>query len=66
MPPGTIYDAATQCRLIYPNCTGACDMGPDDYCKLLMCHVGTQCLSNEDPPADGTKCGANKVTTSYW
>lgn len=60
--PGTIYDAEQQCNILYPD-SKLCSMDPDKFCEILMCQTEPKmCLSNEEPPADGTKCGQNKVS----
>lgn len=38
-------------------------MDPDKFCEMLMCETEPRaCMTNEEPPADGTKCGENKVS----
>nr|CAH7718635.1 unnamed protein product [Callosobruchus chinensis] len=58
--PGSVYDAEEQCRLAYPG-SKVCTFSPSDFCAMLACEVGPEeCLSNNEPPADGTKCGTNQ------
>lgn len=59
--PGTVYDAAQQCDILFPN-SKLCSMDQEKFCEILMCKTSPyECLSNDEPPADGTKCGENKV-----
>lgn len=61
MPPGALYDADYQCNAEYPG-KKACKQDPEKFCKRLMCQTDPEtCSSHGDPPADGTKCGENKV-----
>ncbi|KAJ8970173.1 hypothetical protein NQ317_016646, partial [Molorchus minor] len=58
--PGTVYDALAQCELNYPGST-VCLMNQDKFCESLLCQTSpASCMGNEEPPADGTKCGENK------
>ena len=59
MLPGAMYGAEFQCQMSL-NTSEACDLAGD--CEALWCKVGDQCLSKDAPPAEGTKCAANKVT----
>ncbi|PSN39708.1 hypothetical protein C0J52_17987 [Blattella germanica] len=61
MPPGVVYDAIWQCSQLYGP-SKPCDMGPERNCKQLSCETpdGKSCMTNGDPPADGTSCGVNK------
>lgn len=62
---GTVYDADEQCNLLYPN-SKLCSQVPDNFCEDLMCQkTKYSCVGNSQPPADGTKCGENKVTIYY-
>lgn len=61
MMPGVVYDANAQCLFSFPK-SKACPQDEEIYCNTLFCDPGTGCTSNsDDPPADGTKCAANKV-----
>lgn len=58
--PGTIYDGDTQCDMLFPN-SSLCATDEQNFCKTLMCQIDPEsCISNGEPPADGTKCGPNK------
>ncbi|KAG5879484.1 hypothetical protein JTB14_013989 [Gonioctena quinquepunctata] len=58
--PGTIYDAEAQCDIMYPGST-LCNIDEEKFCEMLLCKTTPEtCMSNEEPPADGTKCGKNK------
>ncbi|KDR20850.1 A disintegrin and metalloproteinase with thrombospondin motifs 12, partial [Zootermopsis nevadensis] len=62
MPPGAMYDANFQCAQDFkiPD-TVSCDMGPEANCEALYCeHTPKKCGSHMQPPADGTRCAANK------
>lgn len=59
--PGTVYDAEQQCKILFPN-SKLCSMDSTRFCEILACKTDpTSCMSNHEPPADGTKCGENKV-----
>ncbi|XP_065156708.1 A disintegrin and metalloproteinase with thrombospondin motifs 12-like isoform X2 [Atheta coriaria] len=60
MLPGTIYDAKYQCQMEFPG-SSVCKVSPEKFCDRLLCRTepGT-CMSNGEPPVDGTKCGENK------
>lgn len=59
MPPGSIYDAVYQCNLMFPGAS-VCKTDKDKFCRVLMCKTDpTSCMSNGEPPADGTKCAEN-------
>ncbi|CAH1113494.1 unnamed protein product [Psylliodes chrysocephalus] len=58
--PGTIYDPEQQCDLMFPG-SSVCMMDESKFCEMLLCKTTpTECTSNREPPADGTKCGSNK------
>ncbi|CAH1118875.1 unnamed protein product [Phaedon cochleariae] len=58
--PGTIYDADAQCEIAYPGST-ICVLDQEKFCEILLCKTSDDsCMSNDEPPADGTKCGSNK------
>lgn len=62
MPPGSVYDAQFQCNMEFPGST-VCTVDADRFCKSLMCKTDPKtCMTTGEPPADGTKCGENKVT----
>lgn len=59
--PGSVYDADSQCNMNFPNST-VCIINDENFCEMLLCKTSpTTCMSKEEPPADGTKCGENKV-----
>lgn len=61
MLPGTMYDAQFQCDNAFPGST-VCKADPEKFCEMLLCKVSpTTCMSNGEPPADGTKCGEDMV-----
>lgn len=65
MPPGSVYDALYQCQLEFPG-SSVCTVGPDRFCEQLVCRTDpTTCMTSGEPPADGTKCGENKVTKIF-
>lgn len=65
MLPGAMYGADEQCKMMYPASTSACKATEDKFCKMLRCkNTPTTCISNGEPPADGTKCAENKVIFS--
>ncbi|KAH0820040.1 hypothetical protein GEV33_002751 [Tenebrio molitor] len=44
-----------------PNTT-LCGFGQENICEILLCQTTpTQCQSKDEPAADGTKCGENKI-----
>ncbi|RZF44317.1 hypothetical protein LSTR_LSTR006867 [Laodelphax striatellus] len=56
--PGQIYTASQQCTLNYRMQTLACFNG--DFCRRLYCKMNEhECVSNGEPPADGTYCAKN-------
>ncbi|XP_039279927.1 uncharacterized protein LOC111051481 [Nilaparvata lugens] len=56
--PGQIYTASQQCTLNYRMPTLACFNG--DFCRKLYCKMNEhECVSNGEPPADGTYCAKN-------
>nr|XP_023026845.1 A disintegrin and metalloproteinase with thrombospondin motifs 7-like [Leptinotarsa decemlineata] len=58
--PGTIYDAEAQCDIQFPG-SKLCHTDEDKFCEMLLCQTTPDsCLSDEEPPQDGTKCGKNK------
>jgi hypothetical protein len=60
--PGVVYDGDQQCRITMPNTT-LCGFGQENICEILLCQTTpTQCQSKDEPAADGTKCGENKVS----
>ncbi|PSN56829.1 hypothetical protein C0J52_08265 [Blattella germanica] len=61
MPPGAMYDATFQCKLTFKSPeTEFCDQGPAKNCEVLYCtYAPNSCVTNGQPPADGTKCGNN-------
>lgn len=63
--PGTVYDADQQCKILFPG-SSKCSTEADTFCEMLMCEVKPKsCMSDREPPADGTKCGENKVILFY-
>ncbi|KAF5307128.1 hypothetical protein FQR65_LT07112 [Abscondita terminalis] len=61
MLPGAMYDGKYQCNMIFPG-SDLCSVSPQKFCKQLMCQDSpTSCVTNTEPPADGTRCGENKV-----
>ncbi|XP_044021259.1 A disintegrin and metalloproteinase with thrombospondin motifs 6-like [Aphidius gifuensis] len=57
MLPGAMYDADFQCDLAHPGkklCSGEVN------CASLWCQDGKKCVTNNSPPAEGTKCAENK------
>lgn len=63
--PGVVYDADAQCQFSHPG-SSVCRMNQHEFCKMLLCKPSPSadsCLGNQEPPADGTKCGENKVKT---
>lgn len=63
MLPGAVYDADFQCNLLFPGIgSKVCSLEERNFCQSLFCKTGPDtCASNGEPPADGTKCGNNKV-----
>lgn len=62
MLPGAMYDATAQCKMNFPGASAPCRVGDEKFCERLLCKSGPdKCISNGEPPADGTKCGENKV-----
>ncbi|KAK0077615.1 hypothetical protein PV326_009942, partial [Microctonus aethiopoides] len=59
MLPGAMYDSDFQCRMMEPN-TVTCDLGGTVNCETLWCRTKRNCISNDSPPAEGTKCGENE------
>ncbi|CAH1985625.1 unnamed protein product [Acanthoscelides obtectus] len=58
--PGTVYDADEQCKILFPG-SKACTFASSEFCAMLSCEVNPdECLSNHEPPVDGTKCGTNQ------
>lgn len=64
MPPGAVYDVDYQCSMYIADSVH-CNIVPTKFCVKIFCRprAGSQnsCKGNFDPPADGTKCGENKV-----
>lgn len=61
MLPGAMYDASYQCNMAFPGST-VCGGDKEKFCESLMCKTSsTMCMSNGEPPADGTKCGTDMV-----
>lgn len=59
--PGVVYDADQQCKMWMPNST-LCGFGQENICEILLCaNKPDECQTKEEPAADGTKCGENKV-----
>ena len=57
---GAVYDANYQCDLSIKNST-ICSWKKDSLCERLYCQKNeTDCYSNGNAPADGTKCGTDK------
>lgn len=61
LPPGTMYDADHQCRLMYGPGAALCDgMKREDICNTLWCRVNNRCSTRLEAAAEGTICGKNK------
>ena len=57
--PGVVYDANHQCNFLFPG-SRYCRTGR--MCQKLYCRVNNDsCITNNEPPADGTKCDENMV-----
>ncbi|XP_076665036.1 A disintegrin and metalloproteinase with thrombospondin motifs 12 [Andrena cerasifolii] len=58
--PGVMYDGDDQCRLHYNQDARQCELGIS--CEYLRCAIpGKGCVSASKPPAEGTRCGENRV-----
>lgn len=66
MLPGAVYEADYQCNWILPG-SRRCRVDLADFCTMLACgkEGESTCESDGNPPADGTKCGENKVLSYY-
>lgn len=61
LPPGTMYDADHQCRLVYGPGATLCDgMKQEDICNTLWCRVNNRCSTRLEAAAEGTICGKDK------
>lgn len=62
MLPGAVYDADYQCDDEFPGMKH-CILEQSKICEMLYCKAqdGLSCVSNGEPPADGTKCGDKMV-----
>ena len=53
-PPGRLYDADHQCKLLYGPAASHCQMG--NVCETLWCSVESRCVTKLEPAAEGTSC----------
>ncbi|KAF0293558.1 A disintegrin and metalloproteinase with thrombospondin motifs 7 [Amphibalanus amphitrite] len=53
-PPGMLYDADHQCKLLYGPAASHCQMG--NVCETLWCSVDGRCVTKLEPAAEGTSC----------
>ncbi|XP_059169581.1 A disintegrin and metalloproteinase with thrombospondin motifs 7-like [Physella acuta] len=65
-PIGIIYDADTQCRLLYGYGATRCNETEalENICTTLWCRIHNKCATNLHPAADGTICGKDKWCVS--
>ncbi|KAI8789362.1 A disintegrin and metalloproteinase with thrombospondin motifs 7 isoform X1, partial [Biomphalaria glabrata] len=62
LPPGTMYDADHQCRLLYGEGAERCNgiEALEQICTTLWCRVNNKCSTKLQPAAVGTLCGTDK------
>ena len=60
LPPGAMYDADHQCRLIFGPGATYCH-GIEMVCRTLWCKIDNRCITRLEPAAEGTQCGKHKV-----
>ncbi|XP_076069454.1 ADAM metallopeptidase with thrombospondin type 1 motif B [Oratosquilla oratoria] len=63
LPPGAMYDADHQCRLIYGPSAKHCN-GIELVCQALWCQIEHRCISRLEPAAEGTQCEKHKWCSS--
>ncbi|KAK0181581.1 hypothetical protein PV327_003854 [Microctonus hyperodae] len=59
MLPGAMYDSDFQCSMMEPKAV-TCLIGGNFDCTMLWCRMGMTCMTEDTPPAEGTKCGENE------
>ncbi|XP_037079043.1 A disintegrin and metalloproteinase with thrombospondin motifs 7-like, partial [Pollicipes pollicipes] len=68
VPPGALYNADHQCKLLYGPAASHCDMG--NVCETLWCRVQGRCVTELEPAAEGTRCtpldGGPLANISTW
>ncbi|OWF52704.1 A disintegrin and metalloproteinase with thrombospondin motifs 12 [Mizuhopecten yessoensis] len=60
IPPGTMYDADHQCRLVYGPDAILCEGVQEEMCSTLWCRYKNKCTTKLEAAAEGTVCGQNK------
>lgn len=61
IPPGTMYDADHQCRLVYGPEATLCEGVEEEICSTLWCRYKNKCTTKLESAAEGTICGQDKV-----
>lgn len=59
--PGVLYDAASQCHLMFGAEAMVCAK-LSEICETLWCLVNDHCQTMLRPAAPGTTCGENMVS----
>lgn len=62
LPPGSMYDADTQCQFQFGLNATVC-APPDEICLHLWCSVNNTCTTLLRPAAPGTSCRKHMVGT---